>query len=684
LRHFSRYVLACAALLLAGCADGGEPLLSEAGQPVLAAAPAGSTTRIFSGDLQAAVVGDTLPDLAVLQVLRADSTPAKGVTVTWTVTSGGGTLVVASGYTNATGRAYARWKLGSLVGFQTLQAQTDGAGSVTFNARGIPANSRLEVVSGNGQTAPADSALPQPLVLRLVEPTGTPIQGGRITWSVVAGGGRLDSLASTTGADGQASRRWTLGSVPGEQRVRATVRGLPPLEFTAASSVPGTTLAIFAGNGQTGTQYDTLTQALVVRVARADGTPIEGVTVTWATAAQYGGFRFTQTRTNSTGRAYNVWRLGKPLGTQTATATVAGVGTVTFSATSVFNGRTLSVVSGSGQQGQPGDTLPQPLVMRVADQAGRGIRGVKVQWTGVNGARVDSAITYTDVNGLARNRWILGSRLQGQEVRASVLNSGEVAFTAVVQPVTGPQIVFRSNRSGTGIWAASPDGTRKYPIFVGMAASEPDWSPDGSRIVFVNPQTNIMWIVNADGSNAQQLRSGLNPAWSPTGDRIAFYGSGASGTGLYVVNVNGTGLTLLRAGAYEPTWSPDGARIAFRSATQSGIIDADGTDFVALNLGASPSWSPDGTRIAYHTDNPDCACEDGRVWVQPVAGGPAVLVATFANEPDWSPDGTQLAFVSYDTYNKYHSLGVMNADGSNRRILESRFNIYSPSWKPAP
>jgi TolB protein len=408
------------------------------------------------------------------------------------------------------------------------------------------------------------------------------------------------------------------------------------------------------------------------------------VTVTWATTAQYGGFRFVRTTTNSTGRAYNVWRLGKPLSTQTATATVAGVGTVAFNATAVVNGRTLTVFSGNNQQGRPGDILPQPLVLRVADQAGRGIRGVKVQWTGVNGARVDSAITYTDVNGLARTRWIVGSRLQGQEVRASVLNSGEAVFTAVVQPVTGSQIVFRSNRSGTGIWAASPDGTRKYPIFVGMAASEPDWSPDGSRIVFVNPQTNVMWIVNADGSNAQQLRSGLNPAWSPTGDRIAFYASGPSGTGLYVINVNGTGLTLLRAGAYEPTWSPDGTRIAFRSSTQSGIIDADGTDFVALNLGASPSWSPDGTRIAYHTDNPDCACEDGRVWVQPVAGGSPVLVANFANEPDWSPDGTQLAFVSYDTYNKYHSLGVMNADGSNRRILESGFSIYSPSWKPAP
>ena len=311
--------------------------------------------------------------------------------------------------------------------------------------------------------------------MRLVEATGTPIPNGQVMWTVVSGGGSLgEGVASTTDAEGVAQNRWRLGNVPGEQRVRATVRGLPPIELTATTLYPGATLAIYSGNGQTATQYDSLTQPLVVRVARADGTPIEGVTVSWATSGTYAGMKFARTVTNSTGRAYNAWLPGKDLGTRRATATVAGVGTVTFTATVVLNGRTLSAVSGGGQTGFPGDTLAQPLVMRAVDGTGRGIRGVRVQWAADGGGMLDSASTYTDANGLARNRWRLGSRLQGQQVRASITNSGQVVFAATVTPITGPQIVYRSNRQGkNGLSLVSPDGTHRYPSDSGVASARP-------------------------------------------------------------------------------------------------------------------------------------------------------------------------------------------------------------------
>jgi hypothetical protein len=629
-------------------------------------------------------VGDTLPDLVVLQVLRADGSPAKGVTVQWTVTGGGGELVAAGGYTNATGRAYARWRLGSVAGPQALTAQTDGAGSVAFGARGLPHDRRLEAVAGGGQAGPADGVLPQPVVVRLVQPTGAAVGGARVTWTVVSGGGSLDSAVSLTGTDGHAARRWRLGGVPGEQRLRATFRGLPPVEFTAAMALPGAAVGIESGGGQTGTQYDTLTQPLVVRVAQPDGTPLPGVAVSWTTTAQYAGLRHARTTTDSTGRATNAWRVGKPLGTQTATASVPGVGSATFSAAVVLNGRTLTPVSGGGQQGQPGDTL-QPLAMRAVDGTGRGIRGVKVLWSGVNGAMVDSAVTFTDVNGVARTRWILGSRLQGQEVRAAVVNSGEVKFTAAVQPVTGPQIVYRSNRAGgNALFLVSPDGTRRYPIYSGVPSAEPDWSPDGSQIVFSHASSGWIWLMNADGSNARALTPGSKPAWSPLGDRIAFNGTGTGGTGVYVVGVDGTGRTLLRAGAYDPLWSPDGRRIAFRSAQGSMIMNADGSNPQPFMTGNDPSWSPDGTRIVSWSPDGNCDCHIGIMTVSPLVPGAPGGTVGGGNEPDWSHDGTQIVSVLYGVYNRYHSLMVMDADGSNRRVLDGPHNIYTPAWKPMP
>ena len=191
--------------------------------------------------------------------------------------------------------------------------------------------------------------------------------------------------------------------------------------------------------------------------------------------------------------------------------------------------------------------------------------------------------------------------------------------------------------------------------------------------------------MNADGSNARFFIGGSQPAWSPAGDKIAFYGGGPSGSGIYVVNVNGTGLTLLRSGTYEPAWSPDGSRIVFRnSAGGGGIMNADGTHPVSVAVGASPSWSPDGTRIAYWTYNSDCACDLGDVWTVPVGGGPAVKIGT-GNDLDWAPDGNRLVVVSYDEYNKYHGLGVLRADGTGyERGLDGGFNLYTPAWKPVP
>ena len=686
-RSFLRILSGAGVLALGACADSPAPLAVDGAPPALATAPAGSQVQAFAGNGQVAVAGDTVPSLLVARVVNGSGVPVKGVTVQWTITSGGGTLVVAGGYTNETGRAYARWKLGTTVGTQTLRVDAAGAGSASFSARAIPANSQLQVLSGNGQSAPPDSRLPQPLRVRLVEATGTPIPNAQVIWTVVAGGGTLgEGAASTTDTEGVAVNAWQLGPLVGEQRVRATVRGLAPVEFTAAAVVAGTTLAIYAGNGQTGTQYDTLARELVVRVARADGTPIEGVTVSWAAANTYAGMRSERTVTNSEGLASNLWRLGKPLGTQTATATVAGVGTVTFTATVVANARTLTIVSGSGQSGLPGDTLLQPLVMRVVDPAGYGIRGVKVTWTVVLGGSVQTASNYTDAGGYATNRWILGSRQTGQQVRAAVTGSGEVVFTATAGPATGPQIAYRSNRAGgSNVFAVAPDGTRRYVINAGVAASEPDWSPDGTRLVFT--ANADIWTMNADGSGAAPLLTlaGVQgqPAWSPAGGKILFSGAGPSGTGLYTVNVNGTGLTLVRGGAFDAAWSPDGTRIVYRSSAGSGIMNADGTNPVAFSIGMAPSWSPDGTRIAYYLPNTTCACDDGTIWVVPVAGGPAVALGAGA-EPDWSPDGSRIAFVNYYELNNYHVLGVMNADGTNRVVVDNGFIICSPAWKPVP
>jgi Tol biopolymer transport system component len=140
-----------------------------------------------------------------------------------------------------------------------------------------------------------------------------------------------------------------------------------------------------------------------------------------------------------------------------------------------------------------------------------------------------------------------------------------------------------------------------------------DYSPDGSRIVFVrgNPLrksgNSAAFVVNIDGSGLRQITpwgTGGSPSWSPDGQWILFDGRGF----LFIVHPDGSAQRQiqLRAGsryyANEPGWSPDGRRIVFamylRSTGQRDIFTAgaDGTDLVQVTNTPegeeAPDWGP--------------------------------------------------------------------------------------------
>src|SRR5690242_10098993 len=129
----------------------------------------------------------------------------------------------------------------------------------------------------------------------------------------------------------------------------------------------------------------------------------------------------------------------------------------------------------------------------------------------------------------------------------------------------------------------------------------------------------MTWALVASASAATRpLDHGYaSPVWSPDGTRIAFvkwrlvrdavYRLGRAFGALYTMNADGSGVRLLvpeSPGLGSPTWSPDGARIAFCPSCDAGtgisVVDADGTRLHAIaKEGHSPAWSPGGRRIAF-------------------------------------------------------------------------------------
>ncbi len=92
-------------------------------------------------------------------------------------------------------------------------------------------------------------------------------------------------------------------------------------------------LRLVSGNGQQDTVGATLAESLVVRVVDGAGHSLPGITVTWGNSPTAGDVDPFTTVTDANGFARAAWHLGFVPGPQTATATVAGVPPLVFTAT---------------------------------------------------------------------------------------------------------------------------------------------------------------------------------------------------------------------------------------------------------------------------------------------------------------------------------------------------------------
>ena len=179
-----------------------------------------------------------------------------------------------------------------------------------------------------------------------------------------------------------------------------------------------------------------------------------------------------------------------------------------------------------------------------------------------------------------------------------------------------------------------------------IRGSSATWSPDSKNIAFHASASGVGLPIKPDPSaatsdsdifvaNVDDLLTGVagpmnltnnpeaiddDPDWSPDGRRIVFTSHPVTDdpqrsnlAELYVINVDGTGLTRLTFNAEEergPSWSPDGSRIVYMCRIGGGTavfeicdMKADGSDRRQLTnntvFDGTPTFSPDGQQILF-------------------------------------------------------------------------------------
>ena len=204
--------------------------------------PGGDAVReldVVDGDGQTGTVGQTLPFDVVVVVRDATGEPVEGERVVFRADDG--RTLPDTAYSRSDGRAAARWTLGTEAGTQRLEARVgrDGVrGSPVALAAAIarPGDPALMAgIAGNGQTGLENQVLPMPLVVVLTDAYNNPVAGVPVSWLVTSGRGTVSGSTVPTGSDGRAQVTWRLGSSSRQQRVSATVDGVPgsPVIFEA-------------------------------------------------------------------------------------------------------------------------------------------------------------------------------------------------------------------------------------------------------------------------------------------------------------------------------------------------------------------------------------------------------------------------------------------------------------------
>jgi len=316
--------------------------------------------------------------------------------------------------------------------------------------------------SGNGQTGNINTALPNPLSVKIGDRNTNGVANFEVKFKVERGGGKLvdplseqlfDSLRVRTGEDGFARVRYICGPTPGENQIRVsagTLLNSPLLYLASARNSSAAKIELIEGsNNQQGTVGDFLRHPVGVKVLDDNNRPVFGVPVRFSISLG-GGVINEQTaaiiNSDAFGEANVSWRLGPEAGLNVVRAEAPGLSgsPVDFEAQANPDRATGLRLVGNNPVSGKVNGLSESMNVQVIDPLGNGVESIGVIYELIDGAGslTDSYVVSGD-GGYVSTQVRFGSKSGLVKVRASSegLAGSPIIFTAYAEPQNAVNIV---------------------------------------------------------------------------------------------------------------------------------------------------------------------------------------------------------------------------------------------------
>lgn len=289
----------------------------------------------------------------------------------------------------------------------------------------------------------------------------------------------------------------------------------------------------------------------------------------------------------------------------------------------------------------------------------------------------------------------------------------------------GSKVIFVTSRHGenagsTDLYIMDPDGANQRRLtfnlsvdYAGVNGPGYSFSRNGQKIVFNgrvlaqgvqtendrSARRNLKssgilsrtYVIDSDGSNLiifpdPNGEGTFTPHLSPDGNKITFQRN----EGIWVANIDGTGLTQIASTGKYPFFSADGQKVFWQNGLSFYRSNLDGTGQETL-LTSSGNYtvfgqgkiSPAGSKILFVCEN----YSQQKICVGTLDGTNLITeigaAADSVKRPVWSPDGSQVAFIRYKSGNYWISIAsALGGTATDIFTYEHSYPYYI-DWQPA-